>query len=252
MQLCFLSDYMAATRLFLLCLRPHILILMQSHRLPALSKYLFISLLFFSFKANSYAQSTAVREKQSREKIIQTARRLLGYKGNVIRVKGKSFRYDCSGFVTACYYGAGFRLDKAISSKYRSRDIALSIYRSTQKVAWKNSNKRPRPGDLIFFDNTYDRNRNGRWDDIATHIGIVEKVHPDGRIHWIHLVRQGIVRYVTHLKHPRLYAKGRTKFNDFLRRRPTSDKNKGKYLSGNLFSSFANPFPLLKKEARPR
>ena len=33
--------------------------------------------------------------------------------------------------------------------------------------------KKARLGDLVFFDNTYDRNRNGRWDDPLSHIAIV-------------------------------------------------------------------------------
>ena len=34
----------------------------------------------------------------------------------------------------------------------------------------------PKPGDVVFFDNTYDRNKNKRLDDSLTHIAIVVSV----------------------------------------------------------------------------
>lgn len=207
--------------------------------------YKYLLLVILALSLNSYAMTG--QEKEIRKKIVQKARNLIGYKGRSIQIKGRTFRYDCSGFVAACYYAGGLKLNKIVPSKNRSKNLAFSIYKSTKTVRWKNKKKKPIPGDLIFFDNTYDRNKNKKWDDRATHVGIVEKVFPDGRIYWIHLVRKGIVRYVSHLGRPKLYVKNKIKFNDFLRRRPKADKNKGRYLSGNLFSSFASPIPKLAK-----
>src|SRR6266542_2553732 len=50
---------------------------------------------------------------------------------------------------------------------------------SSTAAAW------PSPGDLVFFDDTYDRNRNGRADDRLTHVGIVEYV-VDGTVVFVH------------------------------------------------------------------
>lgn len=203
-------------------------------------KIIFVCLLFFSLGLKIDAHSPK-QKKAIRAKIVQTARNLLGYKGKSINIKDKRFLYDCSGFVFACYYNAGLNLNKIIKDEYRSKDKALSLYKSARTVSWKNHQRRPKPGDLVFFDNTYDRNKNKRWDDRITHVGLVEKVFPDGRIVWIHLVRKGIVRYVMHPGQGQIYAKGKTKLNDFLRRRPPTDRRKGRYLSGYLFSSFASP-----------
>ena len=194
--------------------------------------------------------STTLSEKEIRKKIIQQAQNLLGYKGSGIQIKNKTFRFDCSGFVEACYYSAGLKLSKMILPQNRSKDLAFSLYKSTKKVRWNSINKKPRPGDLIFFNNTYDRNKNKRWDDLATHVGLVEKVFPDGRIHWIHLVRKGVVRYVTHLRFPGVYAKNGLKWNDYLRRRPKSDKKQKKISFREFVFFFCQSYFFAKKRKK--
>ncbi len=37
-----------------------------------------------------------------------------------------------------------------------------------------------RLGDLVFFDNTYDRNGDGKFDDRITHVGIVVGFDKEG------------------------------------------------------------------------
>jgi surface antigen len=96
--------------------------------------------------------------------------------------------------------------------------------------------KRPDVGDVAFFDNTWDRNKNGRRDDDLTHIAVVEKVERDGTITMIHLGNSGITRLVMNLKHSshKLSAQGKP-WNSVLRRGKS-----GKRLTGELFSGFGS------------
>ena len=84
----------------------------------------------------------------------------------------KGFRNDCSGFVMASYDRAG----EPVVGNTRS------LWADAEAEKRTHARKRPDPGDLVFFDNTYDRNGNGRRDDPLTHIGIVLDVDDDGTI----------------------------------------------------------------------
>jgi hypothetical protein len=51
-----------------------------------------------------------------------------------------------------------------------------------------------RPGDIIFWDNSYDRNGDGRFNDELTHAGIVVAVEDDGTVSYVHHnYRRGVV-----------------------------------------------------------
>ena len=63
---------------------------------------------------------------------------------------------------------------------------------------------RPVPGDLVFFRETYDQNRDGRRNDGLTHVGIVDQVDADGTVTVIHRVKRGVVRYRMNLARPRV------------------------------------------------
>ena len=51
------------------------------------------------------------------------------------------------------------------------------------------------PGDLVFFDNTWDYNGDGMANDPLTHVGIVERQEDDGTIVFISRVAGAIERY---------------------------------------------------------
>ncbi|MBL8994793.1 MAG: CHAP domain-containing protein [Spirochaetia bacterium] len=105
--------------------------------------------------------------------------------------------------------------------------------------SWKNADRAPKSGDLVFFNNTFDRNLNRKWDDPLTHVGLVESVDSNGTITFVHHVSGRVVRAHLNLKKPDLYAEGGKVINDFLRKRPASDHNKGRYLTSRLFAGFA-------------
>ena len=95
------------------------------------------------------------------------------------------------------------------------------------------------PGDLVFFHNTWDFNRDGLPNDPLTHVGVVEKVDSDGTVVFVSSVSAGIERYRMNLKHPDTHksADGRV-LNDFLRRKHFGDSPGTYYLTGRLFAAF--------------
>jgi cell wall-associated NlpC family hydrolase len=141
---------------------------------------------------------------------------------------------DCSGLVNLAYRKRNLNLlpertlpgEGGVSAIYRK---ALSL---------DALHGEPRPGDLVFFRETYDRNRDGRRNDGLTHIGVVEHVAPDGTVMFVHRAGGGVKRSRMNLHQPGLRrdAKGRV-LNDYLRRserRATHPR-----LAGELFAGFA-------------
>lgn len=157
-------------------------------------------------------------------RVARAAESFLGKKR--MTVSGTKYRYDCSGMVCAAHVKAGMQLGGNTRSMYKyAKDMGVFHKR-----------KRPDVGDVAFFDNTWDRNKNGRRDDDLTHIAIVEKVERDGTITLIHLGNSGINRLVMNLKHPshKLNAQGKP-WNSVLR-----NQKKGKRLTGQLFAGFGS------------
>ena len=177
----------------------------------------------------------------ARKIIVKQAKKWIGPKRSYFQVKGKRFRFDCSGFVQACYHAADRPLKAHLRKNQRNiQATTLRLYHSLKSKTWRTSAKKPRPGDLIFFHNTYDRNRNHRWDDLITHIALIEKIERDGTIKYLHVSSKGVKRDCMNLRYPKSHLKDGKVVNDFLRRRPPSDLDRGKYTSASLFACFAS------------
>ena len=145
------------------------------------------------------------------------------------------FRNDCSGFVMACTARAGVPISGSTASLWEAlKAEGATHYR-----------KVPRPGDLAFFDNTTDRNRNGRVDDPLTHIAVVLLVEEDGTILLAHDgTSAGRSELTMNLHHPDIHINDRGKvLNNHLRGRRSSDSKKTRYLSGELWRGFATLSP---------
>ena len=82
--------------------------------------------------------------------------------------------YDghCTGYVGSIYRSLGVKVAGTVGY----------IANKAKQLGAFHMNKIPRVGDMIFFDNTWDANRNGLFDDPMTHIAIVLSVDPDGPI----------------------------------------------------------------------
>ena len=89
------------------------------------------------------------------------ARRMIGRRHLVVR--GRTFPYDCTGLVLAIYWYAGIDLARDFA-QYSGNGVAR-LYRSLERQNLLYSSTRPATGDVIFWDNTYDRNGDGAWND---------------------------------------------------------------------------------------
>ena len=136
--------------------------------------------------------------------LAEGARKVLGRRHLVVR--GRSFPYDCTGLVLAIYWYAG--IDLARDFEQYSGNGVLRLYHSLERENLLYSSPHPNTGDIIFWDNTYDRNGDGAWNDSLTHVGMVLASHPDGSIQYVHLnYTRGIVIESMSLLEPDLHKK---------------------------------------------
>ena len=159
--------------------------------------------------------------------VARTAASLIDHRR--LLVHGETFRYDCSGLVEAAHAGA--RIDLRGSSR--------SLYEQARSEGLLHKRKVPAPGDVAFFDDTYDRNHNRRRDDDLTHVAVVESVAADGTITLVHKGGRGVTRIEMNLRRPgdRRDEDGR-ELNDYLR--SSKDKDGGPTLSGELWRAFGS------------
>lgn len=140
---------------------------------------------------------------------------------------------DCSGLTHLAYWRPGLSLMP--EAPRPGENGVAAIYRKAQELGVLR--EQPRPGDLVFFQETYDRNRDGRRNDGLTHIGVVERVSPEGLVTFVHRAGGGVKRSRLHLyqRDVRRDGKGRV-LNDWLRR---ADRKGPSQLAGELVVGFA-------------
>jgi hypothetical protein len=139
-----------------------------------------------------------------RAKLVEGANSLLGKKD--LEVRGKSFTYDCSGTVLAIYWYAGIDLAREYS-RYAGNGVTR-IFKSLERAGLLYDSAYPVSGDLIFWDNTYDANDDGLWNDTLTHIGMVVSTAEDGTVSYVHHhTRRGIVIEYMNLREPAVYQR---------------------------------------------
>jgi hypothetical protein len=168
--------------------------------------------------------------------LAEGARRLLGRRQLVVR--GRTFPYDCTGTVLAIYWHAGIDLARDFD-KYDGNGV-LRLYRSLEKDNLLYSSPHPVTGDIIFWDNTYDRNADGAWNDTLTHVGMVLRSSPDGMIRYVHLnYSRGIVIENMNLLEPDVHKKlvrGTLRIlNSPIRLREPGQPHPPRWLAGQLY-----------------
>jgi hypothetical protein len=149
---------------------------------------------------------------------------------------------DCTGVVRLAYRSAGIEL---MTGPGRAGNNGVThIYQRAKQLGALHKG-RPQPGDLVFFRETYDRDRDGRRDDGLTHVAVVERVEANGSIVFVHRGSKGVARGRMNLGQPRIHrAQGsRAVVNDYLRRASGGSRA---YLTGELFAGYASPGPLAK------
>jgi cell wall-associated NlpC family hydrolase len=140
---------------------------------------------------------------------------------------------DCTGLARLAYFAGGVDLMARGNRPGENGVSAIWRLAATSKATHFGT---PSPGDLVFFVETYDRNRDGLRNDGRTHIGVVESVDAEGTVFFVHRTRQGVTRSWLNLAH-----RGR-KWNPVLR--PAEGELRA-WDTAELFAGFAHPKELL-------
>jgi len=118
--------------------------------------------------------------------VIASAKTLIGKPPDAkVMVNGKGFTLDCIGTVSAIYFGLSLDVTKDFGI-YTGNGVNR-LYMTLKERNGLHTDKYPRPGDVIIWDNTWDVKGNGdRVHSPRTHAGIVLAVDEDGTIHYVH------------------------------------------------------------------
>jgi hypothetical protein len=171
-----------------------------------------------------------------RAAIVRTAARLVG--ARTIDLNGRRIAYDCAGVTRAIYLEHGIDLYESAPSDDKANGVRL-IYAHVRQHGTLHQGPVVHPGDLVFFDNTWDLNGDGLLNDPLTHVGVVERVESDGTIVFISRVADAIERYRMNLALPHVHqtADGRV-LNDYIRRKRSTDPKEIGHLTGELFAFY--------------
>jgi NlpC/P60 family len=172
----------------------------------------------------------------SRSTIVQTAAKLVG--ATTITSEGRQIAYDCAGVTRAIFLKHGIDLYDTGATAPDANGVRL-IYDHVRRQGALHQGPDAHPGDLVFFDNTWDFNGDGQLNDPLTHVGIVERIELDGTVVFISRVAGAIERYRMNLRHPHIHktADGHI-FNDYIRRKLPTDPDSMGRLTGELFALY--------------
>ena len=161
--------------------------------------------------------------------IASAARSFLG--DSRLVVDGESYRFDCSGLVEASLAKAG---------RPQTGSSAM-LYDAARESGVLHRRRRPTPGDIAFFDNTYDRDKNGVNDDAISQTAVVTAIHGNGTVEMVHTGSGGVVKLTMNLLHPHDHNDGGGGvINDYLRAKSKRDPSGTEYLAGELWVGFAS------------
>ncbi|MFP2910164.1 CHAP domain-containing protein [Pyxidicoccus sp. 3LFB2] len=166
------------------------------------------------------------------ERAVWRAKQYVGLRS--LATVSTSVNDDCSGFTQLAYRKPGLNLMP--EHTFPGENGVKAIYRKASALG--TLRETPRPGDMVFFRDTHDRNRDGKLNDGLTHIGVVERVGEDGTVTFVHKASGLVKRGKFNLARPdvRKDEKGRV-LNDWLRRK---DKRNRGYFAGELVAGFAS------------
>lgn len=117
-----------------------------------------------------------------RDTIVSGGLSLVGMETLV--VQGVTYPSDCTGLVRAAYAFAEIDLAHRFG-QYEGNGVRR-IYLTLHDQGLLYATSYPVPGDIIFWDNTWDANENKEADDELTHLGLVVAAEPDGSISYLH------------------------------------------------------------------
>ena len=185
--------------------------------------------------AKPVVKSTPARKKRPAAPLPR-GRRVASRAGKLVGASLTAYRVpdDCSGLVRAAYQAVGVELlshgtlpgENAVSAIHRRAQRAGALHKRT-----------PKPGDIVFFRETYDRNRDGERNDGLTHVGVIESVERDGTVVFVHRGGSGVKRSRMNLSFPGKRSQGERVLNDYIRAAQGGERAK---LASELFSGYAS------------
>lgn len=179
----------------------------------------------------------------ARERILELARAQVGRKR--VQLGGRTWPDDCTGLVKGLFAQEG--LDLTRLGQAGDNGVG-AIWRFAQGHGQTYRGGHPVPGDLVFFQETYDKNRDGARNDGLTHVGLVDALEPDGTVLVIHKVARGVVRYRMNLGRPDQAAgPGGRVWNDWLRPAQAGQRPQ---LTAQLFFGYATLLPVEPRYAQ--
>lgn len=187
-----------------------------------------------------------------RNKVLVSAKSLLGIKYNTqgVVVNGKSFTIDCIGTLRAAFWGAGIDIAQDFY-KYTGNGVSCLFYSLKDSAALKSENL-PAEGDVVFWDNTWDRNGDGVFgNDPLTHAGLIVQVDEDGTCYYLHAsVHAGVTIERMNLKNPSVWKDDSGKVINsglYLGSYFGNPKNPPKWTAGDLFRAFGDGEKIIAK-----
>lgn len=172
---------------------------------------------------------------QQKQAAVQKALSWEGQRLKTFPAGNKVFRGDCSGFVQACYQAAGYALLEGPQPRTEGGGCALIASRFQARSHLERT-RIPAPGDLLFFDNTWDANGNGKRDDRLTHVALVVSVK-GSQVTALHMSSGQVKRLHLDLAHPDQFMNGKTVVNDPLRKTAPGSTVQRSDLASRLLSS---------------
>jgi hypothetical protein len=154
-------------------------------------------------RSSGERQSAAEGLTRVQRRLVEGAERFA--RTNDLTARGRRFRKDCTGTVLAIYWYAGIDLVSPLS-RYTGNGVKrLHSYLADLDLLY--TPRMPAPGDIVFWDDTYDRNQDGRVNDPFTHAGMIVSVADDGTVEYVHYhYRKGVVVQRMNPLRPHVYT----------------------------------------------
>jgi hypothetical protein len=182
----------------------------------------------------SVGSGASLSERQ--RQIVDAAYDMVGRTS--LLVGGTRFNWDCSGTILAIYASAGIYLGD-LFPRYSGNGVSR-LHQIGESHGLLHDSVLPAPGDIVFFDNTYDRNGDRAWNDYLTHAGVVVSVDDSGAIEYVHHnYREGIVVARMNLMLEDAYPE-----NSPMRMKSHRHLNPDEWLSSHLYREFAALYAL--------
>jgi len=179
--------------------------------------------------------------------VLAVARGLVSHR-QVKVGNGPAVRMDCSGFVRAVFRSIGLDVFAAGAPSVKKRhDNGVGMllwFNESNGAFWPREGPpdayavTPRPGDVVYFHDTYDRNHNRRYDDRFTHVGLVEAVEEDGSVTFLHAAGHVVRRERMNLLRPDVARDGGRVVNHAVRYHTRWERPGDRRLASQLFAGF--------------